>query len=92
MGLEVMWPGFTYSMPIPDFSDPDNFSDKRFLERAYCNLKWCWWPQRCHVSGHWMWLTQAYRAMYVISGPGDPAIWIRWYSREEMLLLKLKGY
>ena len=92
MGLEVMWPGLTYSMPIPDLSDPDNYSNKQFLSRAWLNLKWCWWPQRCHVSGKWMWFTQAYRAMYVITGPGDPCLWFRWYSREEMLILKLKGY
>lgn len=87
-----MWPGFTYSMPIPEHIGPDNYDDKRFLSRAYLNLKWCWWPQRCHVSGKWIWFTQAYRAMYVISGPGDPCIWVRWYSCREMLLLKLKGY
>ena len=86
-----MWPGFTY-MPIPEHIGPDDYDDQRFLSRAYINLKWCWWPQRCHVSGRWIWLTQAYRAMYVITGPGDPCIWFRWYSREEMLVLKLKGY
>lgn len=83
--------GLYNSMPIPDLSDPDSYSDKRFLERAWLNFKWCWWPQRCHVSGQWMWLTHAYRAMYVITGPGDPCIWFRWYSRKEMLILKLKG-
>lgn len=88
-----MWPGFTYNMPIPEnikINMPDNYSHKRFLERALLNLKWCLWPRRCHASSRWLWLTQAYRAMYVINGPGDPAIWIRWYSNEEMLLLKLK--
>ena len=78
-------------MPIPEMTMPDNYSHKKFLERAYINLKWCLWPQRCHVNNKWLWLTQAYRAMYVIHGPGDPAIWVRWYSGEEMLVLKLKG-
>ena len=90
---QVMWPGFSYSMPIPEhIGDPDGFSDKQFLSRAYSNLKWCWWPQRCHVSKKWMWLTPAYRAMYVITGPGDPCLWFRWYSNTEYLLLKLKGH
>lgn len=79
-------------MPIPEMTMPDNYSHKKFLERAYINLKWCLWPRRCHASGQWVWLTQAYRAMYVITGPGEPAIWVRWYSSEEMLVLKLKGY
>jgi hypothetical protein len=80
-------------MPIPEsigIPMPDNYDDQKFLSRAYINLKWCWWPQRCHVSGRWMWLTHAYRAMYVITGPGDPAIWFRWYSDTEYLMLKLK--
>ena len=90
--------GFAYKrnrMPIPESISicmPDDYDDKRFLSRAYLNLKWCWWPQRCHVSGKWVWFTEAYRAMYVITGPGDLAIWIRWYSNTEYLILKLKGY
>ena len=83
-------------MPIPESISihvmPEDYDDQRFLSRAYVNLKWCWWPQRCHVSGKWMWLTEAYRAMYVITGPGDPCVWFRWYSNTEYLLLKLKGH
>ena len=89
--------GFAYKRnrmsPMPmEICMPDDYTDRRFLSRALLNLKWCWWPHRCHVSGRWMWLTHAYRAMYVITGPGDPAIWYRWYSNTEMLVLKLKGY
>jgi hypothetical protein len=87
-----MWPGFTYSMPIPDLSMPDHYSEERFLNRARPKLEWSLWPRRCHVSGKWLCFTPAYRADYVITGPGDPAVWTRWYSSEEMLVLKLKGY
>ena len=89
-----MWPGFTYSMPIPEtlFDYPAHYTDKRFLSQGWNQLCWSLWPRRCHVSGRWLWLTRAYRTMYIISGPGDPAIWVRWYSRAEMLVLKLKGY
>ena len=82
-------------MPIPEnigIVMPENYSDKRFLERADTEVKWALWPRRCHVSGRWLWLTQAYCAMFVINGPGDPAIWYRWYSNKEYLVLKLKGY
>ena len=85
-----MWPGFTYSMPIPELCMPDNYDDKRFLSQGYNQLTWSLWPRRCHVSGRWLWLTQAYRAMYIINGPGEPAVWIRWYSSTEMMILKLK--
>jgi len=81
-------------MPIPEnigIVMPDNYSEERFLERAFTSLKWCLWPRRCHVSGKWLWLTLAYRAQYVIRGPGDAAVWTRWYGRKEMIVLKLKG-
>lgn len=96
MGHEVMFPQGLYNLPIPQYIPeiymPTDYDDKRFLSQGYNQLRWVLWPTRCHVSKKWMWLTRAYRAMYVISGPGDPAIWVRWYSRKEMVLLKLKGY
>jgi len=94
---QVMAAGFSYKrnrMPIPEnirIPMPDDYSEERFLERARPEVKWSLWPRRCHVSHRWIWLTQAYRAMFVITGPGDPAIWTRWYSRPEYLILKLKG-
>ena len=80
--------------PIPEnigIVMPENYTEERFLERARPELNWSLWPRRCHSSGRHLWLTQAYRARYVIKGPGDDAVWTRWYSREEMLVLKLKG-
>jgi hypothetical protein len=80
-------------MPIPGrIYMPDDYDDKRFLSQGNTDLKWVLWPRRCHVSGKWMWFTLAYRSQYVITGPGDPAVWTRWYSNTEMLILKLKGY
>lgn len=71
---------------------PNEYDDKRFLERALPKLLWCLWPRRCHVSKRWLWLTLAYRADYVITGLGEPAVWTRWYSNDEFVVLKLKGY
>jgi len=80
-------------MPIPmQIYMPNDYDDRRFLSQNDVELKWVLWPRRCQVSRKWMWLTLAYRARYVITGPGDPAIWFRWYSTTEMLVLKLKGY
>ena len=80
-------------MPMPmEIYMPTDYDDKRFLSQNDIELVWCLWPRRCQVSRKWMWLTLAYRARYVITGPGDPAIWTRWYSNTEMLILKLKGY
>jgi hypothetical protein len=80
-------------MPIPDLSMPDYYSEEHFLSQVRRpEVKWSLWPRRCHSSGRRLWFTLAYRAQYIITGPGDPAIWTRWYSCEEMLVLKLKGY
>ena len=91
-----MFPQGLYNLPIPqyiqDFNMPTDYDDQRFLSQNDTELKWVFWPRRCHVTRRWMWLTLAYCARYIIAGPGDPAIWTRWYSRKEMLLLKLKGY
>jgi hypothetical protein len=89
---QVMFPQGLYNLPIPEHRGPDDYDDRRFLQRAQTKLKWSLMPRRCHVSRRWIWLTLAYCADYIISGPGDPAVWTRWYSREEMVLLKLKGY
>jgi hypothetical protein len=79
-------------MPMPmEIYMPTDYDDKRFLSQNNTKLVWSLWPRRCQVSRKCMWLTLAYRAQYIITGPGDPAIWTRWYSREEMLILKLKG-
>jgi hypothetical protein len=88
-----MFPQGLYTLPIIESMKiymPDDYDDERFLKRAFTNLKWCLWPRRCHVSGRWMWLTLAYKSDYIINGPGDAAVWTRWYSPTEMLILKLK--
>jgi hypothetical protein len=86
-----MYPQGLNEVPMPfEIYYPSDYDDKRFLARAWTYLKFVWWPKRCHVSGKWLWFTFAYRADYVITGPGDPAVWTRWYSSTEFLLLKLK--
>ena len=88
-----MFPQGLYNLPIPEsiFDHPEHYADKRFLSQGFNQLQWVLWPRRCHVSGKWMWATLAYHAQYIITGPGDPCVWDRWYSSEEMLVLKLKG-
>jgi hypothetical protein len=82
-------------MPIPEnigIVMPDEYNDEKFLSRSEPKLKWSLLPRQCHASGRWLWLTPVYRADYVITGPGDPCVWTRWYSPTEMIILKLKGY
>ena len=84
-----------YNLPIPEsikLTMPDDYNEEYFLQRSNENpeLKWSLWPRRCRVSGRWIWLTRAYRVRFIIRGPGEPAVWTRWYSSKEMLVLKLK--
>jgi hypothetical protein len=84
-------------MPMPEsvmkIHSVDDYTNERFL--TYCDtvkLKWCLWPRRCAANNSWIWLRPAYLATYVIRGPGDRAVWTRWYSATEYLILQLKGY
>jgi hypothetical protein len=85
-----MFPQGLYNAYYIGTDMPDSYNDKDFLARAWTRLKLVLWPKRCHVSGKWMWLTRAYCADFVICGPGEPAVWTRWYSESEFLILKLK--
>lgn len=72
---------------------PGGCSDQLFVEYADLELTWCLWPRRCSVSGQRLWLVRAWRANQVIHLTGSHnATWTRWYSRNELLMLKLQGY
>lgn len=78
-------------MPIPENISVALMSDIEFMRRGTTELIWCLWPRRCYASNRWLCITLAYRIRNVWTGPGTPAIEDRWYSREECLILKLKG-
>lgn len=62
--------------------------------RNHCvgtQLKFVLWPQRCYLSGRWLWLCLAYRQAAMWTGPGDPVFEYRWYDRDEFLIARLKG-
>lgn len=67
------------------------FNTVTWLSRVgQIQLRFCWWPQWCDISGRRLWLTWAYRTTVMITGPGEPVCEHRWYSREEFLILRLK--
>lgn len=65
-------------------------NDKDHLSRSTVELKWSLWPRSCYSSGKLLWLTRAYRARRLITGPGEPIVEDRWYECNELLLLKIK--
>jgi hypothetical protein len=67
-------------------------SDADHLSKSTVDLRWSWWPRRCHRSKQLLWFCLAYRARRIITGPGEPIVKDRWYNTDEFLILKLKGY
>lgn len=57
---------------------------------SYSQLRFCLWPRRCDISNRVLWLEHAHCTTRVITGPGEPVLEHRWYSREEFLILRLK--
>jgi len=78
-------------MPFPD-TFIIRITNQEHLLRSHIKLCWSLWPRSCTVSKRLLWFTQAYRARRIITGPGEPVVEDRWYSTEEFLILKLKGY
>lgn len=77
-------------MPFPDYFII-RISDNEHLLRSTVRLRWSIWPRSCAVSKRLLWFCLAYRARRIITGPGEPVVEDRWYSKEEFLILKLKG-
>jgi hypothetical protein len=49
-------------------------------------------PHKCVVSGDWIWFKMGYRAKRVLTGPGTPITEFFWFSKDEFLLMLLRGY
>jgi hypothetical protein len=54
-------------------------------------LKRCWWPQHCFLTGKQLWGQLAYRGIRIITGPGEPVLDYYWIAPNEFILAKLKG-
>jgi len=51
-------------------------------------LKLCWLPRKCFISGTLLWGKQAYHANRF--GPGDPERKTYWVDKHEFLIWQLK--
>ena len=74
--------------PGPDQSPP---SEDWGLNRAQrWDLKFCWLPKECFLTGQKLWGKLAYRGIRWIHGPGEPIEQIYWVDKDEFLLWNLR--
>jgi len=53
-------------------------------------LKRCWWPRQCNLTGQKLWGRLAYRGEHWITGPGEPVVDYYWVEKSEFLLWRIK--
>lgn len=67
-------------------------ADHAFKRRCIgWELKFSILPRRCHYTGKYLWLKQAYFGTSILTGPGESIFEHRWCERREYLFLKIKG-
>lgn len=67
-------------------------SDDWGLNRAkWWELKLCWLPKRCFLTGKLLWGKYAYHGENWITGPGEPVVNHYWIERNEFMIWNLKG-
>ena len=75
-------PGVSQSPPSEDYG----------LGRAGgWQLKLCWTPKRCFLTGQPLWGKRAYHGVREITGPGESIFDEYWIQRDEFLIWNLKG-
>lgn len=62
------------------------------LDRVkWWELKLCWLPKKCFLSGQNLWGKKAYKGVRYIHGPGEPVRDVYWIDQNEFIMWKLKG-
>lgn len=61
------------------------------LQRAqWWELKLCWTPKKCFLSGQQLWGKYAYYGERWITGPGEPVVQKYWIAKDEFIIWQLK--
>lgn len=72
-------------------TEASSLSDDWGLNRVkWWELKLCWLPKRCFLSGQDLWGKKAYKGVRYIHGPGDPVEDVYWIEKNEFLMWRLK--
>jgi hypothetical protein len=62
-----------------------------FYESAVWDLKFAWLPQRCDKTGEEIWFKWAYRGVARGGYTNEPRFNVRWLTKDEWMIGKLKG-
>jgi len=72
----------------PQASPPSE--DWGLKQAGYWDLKLCWRPQRCYLTGKPLWGKYAYHGERWITGPGEPIVKHYWIEKTEYIIWQLK--
>ena len=62
------------------------------LNRAkWWELKVCWLPKKCFLSGKNLWGKRAYHGENWVTGPGEPIVHHYWIEKNAFMIWNLKG-
>jgi hypothetical protein len=67
------------------------YTDSFHLFCRGTEMKFLFFPRKCHITGKILWLEYAYKQTAMYTGPGDPVFDHRYYDKTEFLIERLKG-
>lgn len=73
-----------YNGPMGTPPQNDSWEPQRW------ELKLCWTPQKCFLSGKLLWGKYAYCGENWITGPGKPVPERYWIAKDEFIIWQLK--
>jgi hypothetical protein len=62
-----------------------------FWDRAFWKYIFVLWPRRSEITNKIIWFKKAYKGTRMIAGPGEPVFEYKWLTKEEFIILSLKG-
>lgn len=78
-------------MPLDDTTHAPLTDDWGLNRAQRWDLKLCWLPKKCFLTGKPLWGRLAYCGIRWIHGPGEHIEQVYWVDRHEYLLWRLKG-
>ena len=77
-------------MPLDEVTQAPLSEDWGLSRAKYWELKLCWLPKKCFISGKTLWGKRAYVGERWITGPGEPMVQTYWIDKFEFLIWQLK--
>jgi hypothetical protein len=77
-------------MPLDQLTQEPRLKDWGLNRAQRWDLKLCWFPKKCFISGTPLWGKRAYHGIRCILGPGEPVEETYWVDKHEFLIWQLK--